>query len=92
VQFINDCGHFIDNGWADRASELGWTPFDLFGCDRYKPFARVDRYGLLWLLEGRALRILTADTAVINTTSGFSLTFYRRPQEHGQVLAWEVAR
>jgi hypothetical protein len=91
VQFIDDCGHFIDNGWDQRAAELGWTPFDLFGCDRYKPFARVGRCGLLWLLDGRHLRILTTDTAVINTPKGSSLTFYRRPREPGQILAWEFA-
>jgi hypothetical protein len=91
VQFIDGCGHFIDNGWDQRAAELGWTPFDLFGCDRYKPFARVGRCGLLWLLDGRHLRILTTDTAVINTPKGSSLTFYRRPREPGQVLPWEIA-
>jgi len=91
VQFIDDCGHLIDNGWDQRAAELGWTPFDLFGCDRYKPFARVGRCGLLWLLDGRHLRILTTDTAVINTPKGSSLTFYRRPREPGQILAWEFA-
>ena len=91
LRFINDCGHFLDGDWARRAAELGWTPFDLFGCDRLKPFARVGRCGLLWLLEGRQLRILTADTAVINTTRGYGVTFYRRPHEPGQVLAWELA-
>ena len=92
LRFIDDCGHFIDKGWASRAIELGWTAFDLFGCDRSKPFARIDKYGLLWVLEGRQLRILTADTAVINTVSGPTVTFYRRPHEHGQVLAWELAQ
>jgi hypothetical protein len=82
VQFIDDCGHFTDNGWDQRAAELGWTPFDLFGCDRSKPFARIDRCGLLWLLDGRQLRALTAETAVIENA---------RPHEPGQVLPWEIA-
>jgi hypothetical protein len=90
LRFIDDCGHFLDDGWAQRAAELGWTPFDLFGCDRSKPFARMDRYGLLWLLDGRQLRALTAQTALINTASGSGLTFYKRPHEPGQVLAWEL--
>jgi hypothetical protein len=89
LQFIDDCGHFIDNGWALRAAELGWTAFDLFGCDRSKPFARIGRCGLLWLLNGRQLRILTTDTAVINIANGSSVTFYRGPHEPGQVLPWE---
>jgi hypothetical protein len=91
LRFIDDCGHFLDNGWALSAAELGWTPFDLFGCDRSKPFARVGRSGLLWLLDGRQLRALTAETALISTPSGSSLTFYRRPHEPGRVLAWELA-
>jgi hypothetical protein len=91
LRFIDDCGNFIDNGWAVRAAELGWTPFDLFGCDRSKPFARIDRCGLLWLLDGRQLRALTAETAVIENASGSTAKFYRRPYEPGQVLPWEIA-
>jgi hypothetical protein len=43
LRFIDDCGHFLDGGWAARAKELGWGPLDLFGCDRERPFARIDR-------------------------------------------------
>jgi hypothetical protein len=55
LRFIDDCGHFLDGGWAARAMELGWGPLDLFGCDRERPFARMDRAGLLWLINGRKL-------------------------------------
>jgi len=34
LRFIDDCGNFLDQGWAHRAAEFGWTSFDLFGCDR----------------------------------------------------------
>jgi hypothetical protein len=91
LRFINDCGRFLDDDWAHRAAELGWTPIDLFGCDRSKPFARIDRCGLLWLLDGRQLHVLTADRAVMKRGNGASATFYRRPHEPGQVLAWEIA-
>lgn len=64
---------------------------DVFECDRCKPFARIDRCGLFRLLDGGQLRALIADTALISTVGGSSLTFYRRPQEYGQVLAWELA-
>lgn len=90
VQFIDDCGWFLDEGWADRASALGWGPFDLFGCDRVKPFARIDRAGLLWLLNGQTLLALAANAAAIATASGGSLTFRRCPNEPGRVLAWEL--
>jgi hypothetical protein len=53
LRFIDDCGRFLDGGWAAQAAALGWGAADLFGCDRYKPFVRVDRMGLLWLLNGR---------------------------------------
>ena len=89
LRFIDDCGNFIDNGWARRAAKIGWTAFDLFGCDCSKPFARIDRCGLLWLLDGRQLRALTAETAVIENASGSSATFYRRPHKPGQILPWE---
>jgi len=90
LQFIDDCGRFIDNGWAARAEALGWGPLDLFGCNRDKAFARISQAGLLWLLEGRKLVALTADTAVIGTQSGGKLTFYRRQLETGGVPAWEL--
>jgi hypothetical protein len=88
--FIDDCGQFLDDGWADRAVALGWRPFDLFGCDRFKPFARIDRMGLLWLLNGQKLLALAAESAAISTPSGGSLTFRRCPNEPGRVLAWEL--
>jgi hypothetical protein len=91
LRFIDDCGRFLDNGWAARAAELNWHPLDLFGCDRERPFARLDHAGLLWLLDGRPLLALTADTAAIATPSGGSLTFRRRPVDPGRVvLAWEL--
>ena len=90
VQFIDDCGRFVDEGWADRASALGWGPYDLFGCDRDKPYARIDRAGLLWSLNGQMLLALTANAAAIATASGGSLTFRRCPNEPGRVLAWEL--
>jgi hypothetical protein len=90
LRFIDDCGRFLDDGWAARAEALGWGPFDLFGCNRDKPFARISQAGLLWLLAGRKLLALTRDTAAITTHSGGSLTFYRRQLEAGGVLAWEL--
>jgi len=52
LRFINDCGRFLNAGWAERAAVLGWGPLDLFGCDRDRPFDRVDHMGLLWLRSG----------------------------------------
>jgi hypothetical protein len=90
LRFIDDCGRFLDEGWAARAEALGWGPLDLFGCNRDKPFARISQAGLLWLLEGRKLLALTRDTAAIAAHSGGKLTYYRRLLEAGGVLAWEL--
>jgi hypothetical protein len=62
LRFIDDCVRFFDDGWATRAVALGWGPLDLFGCDRIKPFARLDRAGLLCVIDGRKLLALTGDT------------------------------
>ncbi len=90
VRFIDDCGRFINQGWADRSVVLGWRPLNLFGCDRVNPFARIDRMGLLWLLNGQKILVLAADSAAIVTASGGSLMFRRCPNESGRVLAWEL--
>src|SRR5262249_25372049 len=47
LQFVDDIGLFLDSGWAEQAAGLGWGPCDLFGCDRDRPFARIDQAGLL---------------------------------------------
>ena len=93
VQFIDDCGRFLDDGWASSAEALGWRPLDLLGCDRERQFAGVEPAGLLWCLEGGRLVAITADTAVIETSTGHRQTCQRRPVEVGcVVLAWEVAQ
>ena len=91
VQFIDDCGQFLDSGWGSRAGALGWVPLDLFGCDRERPFARIDRAGLLWLINGSKLVALTAESATIETKTGHRQTYQRRPVEiRSIVLAWDL--
>jgi hypothetical protein len=91
LRFIDDCGRFLDGGWASRAAEFGWGPLDLFGCDRERPFARIDHLGLLWLLKGGAVVDLHRDRAILQTESGALQTYRRRPVEVGRVvLAWEL--
>jgi hypothetical protein len=91
LAFVDDCGRFLDAGWAERAAALGWGPLDLFGCDRERPFARIDRMGLLWLLDGGKLIELHRDRALIETTAGARQCFRRKPVDIGcVVLAWEL--
>ena len=93
VQFIDDCGRFLDSGWAQRAIWLGWAPIDLFGCDRERPYAKVDQAGLLWLIEGRSLIALSHDIAVIGSPSEGGQRHYRRRagKRRQNVMAWELA-
>ena len=93
VQFIDDCGRFLDGGWATRAAVLGWGPLDLFGCDPARPFARTDHLGLLWLVNGGTVVELHRDQAIIETERGGRQCYRRGPVEVGRVvLAWELSR
>lgn len=78
AQFIADATTFRTSGFADQARALGWTDADLFGCDEERPYARIDRMGLIWLLNGDRLLALTADAAVFETKGGSRLTFRKR--------------
>jgi len=88
-QFVDDVGLFLD-AWATHAAALGWRPHELFGCDRDRPFARIGRAGLLWLLNGNKLIALSESTAMIELKSGERHTFRRKTTEPGRVLVWEL--
>jgi hypothetical protein len=91
LRFVDDSGRFLDGGWAVRAAAFGWGPLDLFGCDRERPFARVDHLGLLWLLNGGSVVELHRDRAILETERGAPQCYRRRPVEVGRVvLAWEL--
>jgi hypothetical protein len=89
--FVDDCGRFLEAGWGKQVAALGWGPLDLFGCDRERPFARVDHAGLLWLVNGDKLIELDRHTALIERPTGARQIWRRRPSEPGQVLTWELA-
>jgi hypothetical protein len=82
---------FLNSDWPHRALALGWTAHDLFGCDRDRPFAGIDRLGLLWLIRDGASIALTADVAAIETVGGARQTYRRSSDEHAQVLPRELA-
>jgi hypothetical protein len=90
-QFLDDIAGFMDGGWAERAARLGWGPLDLFGCDRYQPFARIDYSGILWLLNGSKLVELDRHRAIIERGSGVRQTYRRKPVAVGEVVVpWEL--
>ena len=58
-QLIDDGGKFLDQ-WGRQAAALGWTAADVFGADPVAPNARVDAQGLVFLIQGRAVKAITA--------------------------------
>jgi hypothetical protein len=84
-QCVQDGSRFLAK-WGEQAEALGWTAADLFGLHTppakpHPTYSRLSRYdctGLIWLLQGRAVVALTADTATIRNPATGSLTTYRR--------------
>jgi len=87
--------HAVEDGkrflatWGSQAEALGWTSADLFGLHQppekphpsYRRLSRYDCTGLCWLLEGRLVVALTADTATIRNPATGSVTVYRKHQK-----------
>jgi hypothetical protein len=90
-QFVDDVGRFLDSSFCAAAAALGWGPLELFGADRDRPFARIGESGLLWLLNGGRLIVLTENTATIERETRARRTYRREATEPGRVLAWELA-
>jgi hypothetical protein len=91
LRFVDDTGLFLDSPFCVSAAAFGWGPYDLFGCDRDRPVARINHLGLLWLLDGGRIMALTDNIATIKTSSGSILTYRRRAgNEPSRVLAWEL--
>jgi hypothetical protein len=84
-QCIEDGSRFLAK-WGEQAESLGWSSADLFGLapfpdkphPSYNRMSRYDQVGLIWLLEGREVVALTADTATIRNPSSGTVTTYRR--------------
>jgi len=76
---------------AARAHDLGWTVLDLFGVHPVKPWARYDHMGLVPLLNGGRVTVLSDTEAVIEKPNGARVTFRRRGQVVDEVcLVWNL--
>jgi hypothetical protein len=91
LEFLEDAHRFLQGRWVTSALELGWEAEDFFGCDPSKPYARIDRLGLVWLLRGRPITAMTADKAAFSTTSGRALTYHRQGSVRERSLPWKLA-
>lgn len=74
----------------EKATVLGWTLSDFVRAAPERPFAHLDKTGLLWLLHGNRLVAITEKTATIETNTGARHTYRRKPVEPGRVLVWDV--
>jgi hypothetical protein len=83
-QAIEDGRRFVTR-WGERAEVVGWTPADLFGLHTppekpalsYRRLSRYDKTGLIWLLHGRPVIVLTEKAATILAPSGAHLSYQR---------------
>jgi hypothetical protein len=84
LQAVEDGRRFL-GAWDEKAAVLGWTARDLFGlhlvpdkpAPNYRRLSRYDETGLIWLLQGRLVVALTANTAAIKNPTD-AVTVYRR--------------
>jgi hypothetical protein len=83
-----DDGRAFVTTWGPQAQALGWTPRDLFGLHTppsrprpsYQRLARYDETGLVWLLDGRPVTLLSSVSAVIANPTG-ATTVYRKDRK-----------
>ena len=84
-QAVEDSRSFLHK-WGEQAELLDWDWGDLFGLDiqpadphpSYSRLSRYDNTGLCWLLQGKEVIAMTADTATIRNPSTGAITIYRR--------------
>jgi hypothetical protein len=87
-QCLIDAQRFLAS-WSNKAHALGWTADELFGLHEppakprptYSRLSRYDATGLLWLLGGRRVVAISADTAAIECGNGNVVTYrkHRKP-------------
>jgi hypothetical protein len=86
---LGDAEGFLSR-WGHAAEALGWTALDLYGVHPAAPAARFDVMGLLLLVQGGSVKVLTAASASIRRITGAALTFRRLADAIGAVLLPEV--
>jgi hypothetical protein len=93
-QAIEDATAFISQ-WAAEAQAFGWTEHELFGLHpvpeqpaaNYSGLSRLDQTGLIWLLRGRPVVMLTATEAVMRCQSGATLVYRRQKEPVPELLS-----
>ncbi len=75
--------------WSARASALGWDELSLFGACPDAPEHRIDLAGLVWLLKGKTVAVMTEQFAVIDLGRGIRQSVPRQVRA-GQVPIWDL--
>jgi hypothetical protein len=86
-QAIVDATAFTSK-WGAQAQAFGWTERQLFGLypvpeqptANYSRLSRLEEMGLIWLLRGRPVIMLTALEAIMRGESGAPLVYRRQKQ------------
>jgi len=89
-EFVADAVRLVDEGWAQQALALGWSPLHLWGCSPDKG-GNIDHDGLAVTLAGRRIVLLDERAAVIESGAGSRRLFCRREMQ-GAVLLWDLGR
>jgi hypothetical protein len=84
-QCVADGSSFLAR-WGEQAEALGWTSADLFGLHHppakphpsYNRLSRYDCTGLCWLLQGKEVIAITADSATIRNPRTGNVTVFRK--------------
>jgi len=84
-QCVRDGSRFLTK-WGEQAQALNWSPAALFGLHQppeqphlsYSRLSRRDATSLCWLLQGKEVIALTADTATIRNPATGNVTVYRK--------------
>jgi hypothetical protein len=87
-QFVDDCNNFLSSTQAERAVQLGWDAWALFGCRRDRPFGAGS--GLLWAVSGGRVVEIHRDWADIELAGTGSQRVFdrRRPVAANVALPW----
>jgi hypothetical protein len=93
-QFIDDCVKFLDpaEGRAERAFQMDWSTFDLFGCRASQPLAHLGVAGLLWAVNGgRVIEIHRGWGVIEQAINGSRRSFdQRRARQASLTLPWWI--
>jgi hypothetical protein len=88
-QLVGD-GLMLTDAWGAHAQSLGWSATELFGAHRLALGARVDLLGLVWMLEGRQVTDITAESAVIDIGRGGTQRYRRKTLGGAVVPLWAL--